>query len=416
LIAVEDGSVMLGYTHSEYSKTDQKFLREFNTRKILDILRSKKALSRAEIAEISHLDKKTITNIVNDLLESGQVSVFLKESNGVGRPKERLSLDGNYCRTIGLDIGGDHISGVILDFQGSRLADYWLDIDCNVAPDELINYCEYVINHLLKDVGITIENINSIGISFPGHLDNVSGFTVLSENLPTWHNVEIKRIFENKLQKPIVVEDCSRLMALAELWYGQGRNHDNLVIFDLGFGIGSGLIINNVIYSGARDKAGEIGHTIVKEHGPKCTCGRNGCLEALASGWAILKHAETILRDHPESILAKTTRNNHNHLTTQDVALAADMGDEECRKLLLEAGHFIGVSVANTISFLNPEMVVLGGSLVQDNTILIESILKDTKRLVIPELYKDTEIVASELGRYASALGAATLCIQCCLQ
>lgn len=129
---------MMGYTHSEYSKTDQKFLREFNTRKILDILRSKKALSRAEIAEISHLDKKTITNIVNDLLESGQVSVFLKESNGVGRPKERLSLDGNYCRTIGLDIGGDHISGVILDFQGSRLADYWLDIDCNVAPDELI--------------------------------------------------------------------------------------------------------------------------------------------------------------------------------------------------------------------------------------------------------------------------------------
>ncbi|MCK9286779.1 MAG: ROK family protein [Sphaerochaetaceae bacterium] len=392
-----------------YAKSDQSFLREYNTRKILNILRNYKSLSRVEIAKISRLDKKTVTNIINSLLESGQVAVVLKKNEGLGRPKEMLSLEGNFCRSIGLDIGGTHISGMVLDFQGNTLSKYWLDIDCNVEPEELLKYCEHVIGQLLKRSGLDIKDILGIGVSFPGHLDNESGFTVLSENLPNWHNIEIKRLFEQKLKKEIQIEDCSRLMALAELWYGHGLESDNLIIYDLGFGIGSGLIMNHDIFTGANDKSGEVGHTILKEDGPKCTCGRTGCLEALASGWALLNHAQRIVNQFPDGILARTTKSNQFIIKTQDIALAADLGDEECRKLLESAGHYIAMSIANAISFLNPEKVVLGGSLIQDNAVLHDSIMSGIKEQVIPELYKDTKIEKSNLGRFASAMGAATL-------
>ena len=283
----------------------------------------------------------------------------------------------------------------------------------------LVRSCDHVIKQILKESGLTLEDIKEIGISFPGHLDNESGLTVLSENLPSWHNITIKKIFEEKYKKKIHIDDCSRLMALAELWYGQGINCDNFIVFDLGFGIGCGIVINREIFSGAGGKSGEVGHTIVKADGPECTCGRRGCIESLASGWALVRQGEELLRRFPKSILGQRVKSRHNTrhdtkhnvLTTADIIFAANLGDENSKELLNSAGHYIAIGIANSISWFNPSKVILGGSLVQDNETLFNSIMESVKVQTMPSLYEDAVFSRSDLGRFASSIGAATLCL-----
>mgnify|MGYP005840381221 CR=1 FL=1 len=398
--------------NSEYKKSDQSFLRNFNIKKVLNILREYGPLSRVELAQVSNLDKKTITNIVNDMFANNQVKVVSIKNEGTGRPKEILSLNGDFRRCIGIDVGGTHITGVILDFTGRVLCSHSVDINSNVEPVMLINLCDYIINQLFKKSGLSIYDIEEIGVSFPGHVDVESGAAVLSENLPNWDNVLVKRILGEKYGKPVLMDDCSRLMTLAELWYGEGVNCDNFIVFDLGLGIGCGIVINRSIYVGSKGKSGEVGHTIVKVDGPECTCGRSGCIESLASGWALSKQAEKLVKDFPDSMLAETARHMSRSPSTQDIVLAAELGDSECRELLTNAGRFIGIGIANSISLFNPSKIIIGGRLVKDHEILISSIIDTVKLQTIPELYKDTIITTSSLGVIASAIGAATFCLE----
>lgn len=397
---------------SEYKKSDQSFLRDFNTKKILNILREHGPLSRVELASVSNLDKKTITNIVNDMFANNQVRVLSTENEGPGRPKEILTLNGEFSRCIGIDLGGTHITGVIIDFTGQILCSHNINMHNNVETEMLIQLCDYIINQLFKKSGLSIADIAGIGVAFPGHLDIESGTTILSENLPNWNSILFKDIMEKKYNKEVLMDDCSRLMTLAELWYGEGFNCDNFIVFDLGLGIGCGMVINRSIFAGSKGKSGEVGHTIVKVDGPECTCGRRGCIESLASGWALSKQAEMLISKYPNGILAEITKNSSEATSTKDIVLAAELGDEECHDLLVNAGQCIAIGIANSISLINPSKVIIGGRLVKDNEILLNAIVETVKIQTIPELYRDTTITTSNLGSDASAIGAATLCLK----
>lgn len=413
-MGLEFGDILLKdkVSSAKYAKSDQSFLRNFNTQKILNIFREQGPMSRIDIAAISYLDKKTITNLMNELLEQKKVMVQSKKKQGQGRPKEIISLNGHFSRSIGLDVSTTYIAGIILDFSGKVLCRHYTEIKSIFEADDLLRYCDQVIQQLLAESGMSLDDIDHIGLSLPGYLDNESGLTVLSENLPSWHNVTVKEMFAEKYQKNIYIDDCSRLMALAELWYGKERECESFIVFDIGYGIGCGIVINSEIFAGGNGKSGEVGHTIVKPDGPKCTCGRRGCIESLASGWALLKQGEAIVRKNPESILAEIVKKKGGHISIQDLVLASKQGDEGVIKLLKAAGKYISISIANSVSFFNPSKIILGGNLIQENEILIESIFKNAKIQTLPDLYADAVIVKSDLGVYASALGAATMCMR----
>ncbi|HHW30687.1 MAG TPA: ROK family protein [Clostridiaceae bacterium] len=397
---------------SKYSKSDQSFLRDFNTKKLLNILRERGPMSRVELAEVSNLDKKTVTNIVNDMFANNQVRVLATESTGLGRPKEILSLNGEFSRCIGIDLGGTHITGVIIDFTGNILASHSIDIHNNVETDILIQLCDLIISQLLKKAELSIDDISEIGVAFQGHIDVETGEAILSENVPNWNSVMFRTALKEKYKKEILMDDCSRLMTLAELWHGEGRYSDNFIVFDLGLGIGCGMVINGQIYAGSKGKSGEVGHTIVKVDGPECTCGRRGCIESLASGWALSKQAKMLAEKYPNGLLAEVTKNAYETPSTKDIVLAAELGDKECYDLLVNAGKCIAIGIANSISLINPSKVIIGGRLIKDNNILLESIIENVKLQTIPELYKDSIITTSKLGSTASAIGAATLCLK----
>ncbi len=394
---------------TEYGKGDQSFLRQHNTKKVLNSIRLYGECSRVELAQIANLDRKTITNITGELLAKKQIVQRSLEHSGYGRPREMLAINKDYCRCIGLDLGSTHITGVILDFSGNTVCASRIELSENLGPDMLTDLCDLVFRQLFAQSHLTMEDIAGIGISFPGQLDPNTGKARLAENMHNWHEVPLKDLFYMRYKKTILAEDCSRLMGLAEMWYGRGKGVDNFVVIDLGLGIGCGIIINGSIFSGSTRVAGEIGHMIVKADGPSCTCGRRGCIEALSSGWALRKQANDLLKKGNQTILR--VMGNAKEPTSLHLALAAELGDPECLKVLQDAGKYIGIGVGNAIAMLNPEKVIIGGRLIKNNAILLQAIVESARKMTIEPFYSQDLIVVSELED-ASAIGAATMCIQ----
>lgn len=394
-----------------YTKTDQSFLKNYNINKILSILRKYKLLSRIELSAISSLDKKTITNITKKLLEEKQIEVVEYRYEGMGRPKAMLGLRGDYCKYLGIDLGGTYISAVIIDFTGEVVSSLTVDIIRELEPNELIEVSFSLIEDLLNKAELEMGDIDGIGISIPGFIDKDSGLSVLSENIPKWFNVPLKDIFAKKYDKEVLIDDCSRLMAVAELWFGKGKDVKDFLSFDLGLGIGCGIVIDHHVYAGAGGKSGEVGHTIVEVDGPLCTCGRHGCIESLASGWAIVLQAQEAIEKGVTTML-KDLRSDGSVPTTEDIRRAAELGDEFCIELLENAGEYIGVGIANAIDLFNPSLVIINGRLIADNTVLVNSIKRTVKRQTMPQIYNDVKFVESDIGVLASAVGAATLCLE----
>lgn len=392
----------------KFKKSDLGFLRDYNTKKILRILRDTGSASRAGMAETAQLDRKTVTNITQQLLSGGYIVPVSKERAEGGRPREMLSLKGDFMRVIGIDIGGTHISGVLMDFSGKTLADFTTTIDSDTDADTQIKLCELTVERLISRAGLSIEDISEIGIAFPGYYDSVTDSMILSENFPKWKNINIKKVFEEKYGIPIYVDDCSQLMALAELWYGEVKSH-NFLVFDLGYGIGCAIVIGGRIYKGVGGKAGEIGHTTADVNGPECTCGKHGCIESLASGWALALQAGNTLDGDP---ILKELVKLPEKISVKDIVIAAQLGSEKCRKYLSDAGRYLAMGISNAMTLFNPEKVIIGGRLINDNEILWNSIINEVKKETVPVIYGDTAISQSKLGEYASAIGAAALCMQ----
>ena len=395
----------------EYSKSDQAFLRSYNIKKVRGILRNEKSCSRVDLSTMANLDKKTITNIINDMLSDGEVTVVSKSNDGVGRPKENLALNGEFVHCIGLDVGGTHLTGVIMDYTGKVLCDHSIDI-AGMNSDILMQLCDLVIEELLSKSNFTLDRIDKIGIAFPGYIDSKTGEAKLTENIKGWQRLPLAELFHKKYNVEIVVDDCSRLMALSELRYGAGRRGSNFIVFDLGLGIGCGIVINGKVFYGAMGMSGEVGHTIVKVDGPHCTCGRNGCIESIASGWALTDQALELLHQKESPLLYEATNKNTKTPTVKEIGLAAKLGDEKCLQLLKNAGKYIGIGIVNSISIINPSKVIVGGRLIQDNDIMFQEIVRTVKREALPEMIRDIKIEASQLGELATAMGAATLCLE----
>ncbi|MDR2619178.1 MAG: ROK family protein [Treponema sp.] len=391
-------------------KGDQSYLRSRNTARILETLRQNENFSRQDLAEQTNLDKKTVLNIVNGLLEKGMIHITSRQADGAGRPKEILDINGNYGRYAGIDLGGTHLSGVLVDFSGKQIVSGNIEVHNGMEPDTLMKLCAYLMGNLLKDAGLKEYDLSGIGISFPGFVASSLG-SVTSENFPKWQNIPIQGMFQERYNVPICVDDSSRLMALAELWFGKGRGCRDFIVADLGFGIGCGIVIDRKIFRGSAGKSGEVGHTIVDVNGPPCTCGSRGCIESFAAGWALSRDAQVVMKEHPDSLLWETSGGSPEGVNFRQVILAANLGDSCCAGLLRYAGTYIGIGLSNTISFFNPSRLIIGGRLIQDNEILLKAVTETINSNCMKQILDDVEITVSELGGGASAWGAGISCI-----
>ena len=376
-----------------------KVLKKVNRVRVMNCLNSGGSASRAQLARVTGLDGKTITNICNNLLADELIVPKETVSGLRGRPPEVLSINNDAAFAIGVDFAAQQVTGLIIDLGGNVKTRIRREYDLPGSKDFLLKEIEAVITELLNTIDSkTRRKIKAIGLCVPGFIDKSAGIVVQSVNIQGFNDVPIVEIIQKKFSFDVNLEESSRAMALAEMWFGD-RTRNSFLCIDLGYGIGMGIIENGLLYQGANGRSGEIGHTIVQPEGRICRCGRRGCLETVASGRALAEMASEvgITQACPEKGTAKA------------VYESAKAGNTKAQGVLNKAGQYIGIAIANAINLLDPQAVVLNGGLINAGEMLIGPLKEAVAQHSISFSDLSCKIEESRIGLDASALGAAML-------
>lgn len=306
-----------------------------------------------------------------------------------------------------LDIGGTKMLAGIIDSTGELVARRRVETQASRGAAEVIARAATLVRELAQETGISPSSLTGIGCSVPGPLDSERGVVIFSPNL-AWRDVPVAALLSEALEVPVKIEDDARCAALGEAYRGGARGAQNAVYVTISTGIGGGVIVNGRIYRGSHGCAGEVGHMTLDTSGPPCACGNMGCFESLASGTAIAARARQALLHGDETLLARF-RDEPGLPTAEQVIDAANMGDGVALRILETVGMFLGMGLAAIAAAYDPEVIVLGGGVIQPDGILLQRAREIFRSRVIQPLGSLVRIAPAALGDESALWGAAAL-------
>jgi len=258
------------------------------------------------------------------------------------------------------------------------------------------------------------KRILRIGIAVGGLVDAKRGMIKRLHHAQGWQNFPLQDYFAEKLNVPCIVDNNANAAALAEVTYGVGKGQPVVLYVGLGQGIGGGLVANGHIYHGVTGTAGEIGHLLVKDTGPECSCGSVGHLEAVASANAMIRAVLRLARECPETETAihRITEGQVENLTVEQIFRLAAEGNQPASYVVKEVCMYLGNTLANIVHLINPSMIILGGQVAQAGDYLLNPLRERVQELCLPEACQSLRIEQSTLGNEASLVGAVTLALQ----
>jgi glucokinase len=304
---------------------------------------------------------------------------------------------------LGVDLGGTKILAAVVDEAG-RVAATARAATPQAGPSAVVEAIAATANRALEAAGLSRGAVRAAGVGAPGPADPATGMVYAPPNLHGWRDVALGDLVGERLGMPVAIENDANAAALGEHWVGAGRGVDDLLYITVGTGIGGGLILRGRVYYGVSGTAGEVGHMVIVPGGPRCACGRLGCLEAVASGPAIAREARAALAAGRASVLSAVAAEA---LDAREVARAAAAGDPLAREVFARAARYLGLATANLVNLLNPALVVVGGGVARAGELLLGPV----RRIVAAEAFERpaaaVQIVPAALGPRAGALGAA---------
>ena len=244
-----------------------------------------------------------------------------------------------------------------------------------------------------------------MGISAPGPLDPWRGVVLTPPNLAGWRNVPIAARIAETTELPVYLERDTNVALMAEWRYGAARGTRNAIYITVSTGIGGAVILDGRPVQGTDGTAGEVGHVTVELDGPTCGCGGIGHVEAIASGTALAREARAMLTDVPDAPLARLAASGE-EVDAELVARAAAQGDERCNALLERAFTAVGALCASLVNLLDPQVIVIGGSIAEHHPRLFEVARRELERRAFPILLDGVRIEPAALGGDVSLIGA----------
>ncbi len=310
---------------------------------------------------------------------------------------------------IGVDFGGTKILAGAFTHSLHCLGTAKTSTKAERGPEAVIERIARCIRDAIDECDLNFKQIKGVGIGAPGAVDPETGTVIFAPNL-RWKDVPLKKDLEKILDLPVFLENDCNICTLgvheAEL---EAKPRHACGIF-IGTGIGGGLILDGKLYSGFNRTAGEIGHMVLEVGGPKCGCGNKGCFEALASRTALFRQIQTALKDGHKTILTEMLGADLADLRSGDLRKAIRRGDKLVERIVEEAAEYIGIAVANVVNLLSPQVVVLGGGVIDALEDEMMAIIVETfQDYVLPGTAEGIEIRASKLGDQAGIVGAAVL-------
>lgn len=311
---------------------------------------------------------------------------------------------------LGVDLGGTKIlTGVFdakLDLKGSAK----VSTKAGRGVEAVIERVARCVREALDECDLALARVRGVGIGAPGAVDTEAGRVIFAPNLPEWKDIPLKKELEKLLGVPVFLGNDCNVCTLGVFEKEFKSKPKHLIGIFIGTGIGGGLILNGELFCGHNLTAGEIGHMVIEINGPKCGCGNRGCYEALASRTAIFRRIQAAVKDGQKTLLTDMLGDDLKDMRSGDLRKAIRRGDKFVEKVIEEAAEYTGIGVANLINILNPEVVVVGGGLIEAlGDEMMPALVKTAKEHVMPGTFSGIEIKASKLGDDAGITGAAVL-------
>ena len=301
-----------------------------------------------------------------------------------------------------LDIGGSKMLGGILSEAGAVLATRREPLSSR-DPRDVAHQAAALVRALLDQTGVSPRGI---GCAIPGPLDRRTGTIVHSPNLG-WRNIPFAAILSQACRLPVALDDDARCAAIGEWWRGKRQHAECILFVVVGTGIGGALILHGRPIYGATDNAGEIGHTVVLIDGPRCSCGKRGCLEAAASGWALAEAGRKSARSGNAPELLTLAGGSADGVGADHVLRAARRGSPAALGILENAGAMLGLGIANAVTLLNPQLVVIGGGIgLAAFDVVFPLIQRALRCHALAPAAQAVTIAPSSLGEHAGLIGA----------
>ncbi len=308
---------------------------------------------------------------------------------------------------IGIDLGGTKIAAGITTREGEILAQASTATIAERHYKDVVRDMATCALEALEGAGKTIDDVDSIGIGIPGIADNVTGVVIFCTNLG-WHNVPLRDELQKYINKPVFIDNDATVAGLAESQAGVSKNASSSVFLTLGTGVGGGIIINGKPWTGAHGVASELGHLTLELDGIPCTCGKSGCLERYCSATGLIRMGREAVAMHPESMILQRA-GSPEKINGKIIIDCSKEGDPIAMKVFDRYTRYLALAINTVISFLDPEMIVLGGGISMSGQYLLDAITEKIPNYLMFKSMPYGEIKLAVLGNNAGIIGAAML-------
>lgn len=312
---------------------------------------------------------------------------------------------------VGVDLGGTKVAAALARPDGSIVGRALLPTEASKGAEHVLERVLKCVEMVVRDANLALGDIAGIGIGSPGPVDIERGIVVQAPSL-SWKDMHIVSILEGRFGVPCFVDNDANLGALAEYHFGAGRGSSSVVYVTVSTGIGAGIILDGRLHRGAQGRAGELGHMIMIEDGPLCSCGSRGCLEAVASGTAIARQARERAAKEGDGILLELAGGDSRSITAQVVAEADRRGDPIARWAIDSAVRYLGLGLATLVNVLNPDLIIVGGGVSMLGDRLFTPLREAIRFYAMGDLGSCLRLSPAELGNDSCLLGAVSLVLE----
>ncbi|MEA2497660.1 MAG: glucokinase [Actinomycetota bacterium] len=306
---------------------------------------------------------------------------------------------------IGIDVGGTETKGGIVDADGTLIERAEVATDPNAGTKGILQVAE----QLLESARRAGTEIEAVGVGAAGFVDHAKGCVTFSPNLQ-YDDPDLANAVRSHTGARAVIENDANAAAWGERCFGTAQGFDHVAMLTLGTGVGSGIIVGGRLLRGSTGAGAEFGHVVIDPDGPECNCGLRGCLEQFASGGAIGRMGRAAAADDPDSSMVAFAE-SPDKITAVHVARAAREYDPTALAVLREAGHALAVGMSNLVNVFDPELIVLGGSVIAAGEPYLGPARDELTRMTAAQRRRPMRLDVTKLGKDAGILGAAALAL-----
>ncbi len=375
---------------------------------IFERVRAAGLIPRVEVAKALGISPASVTTLTSELIDQGLLEEVAApratSDSGRGRPPVALGVRPEAHYVAGIKLSDREHTAVIVDFAGNVIASEAIAMVANSkSVEDLLDTCETLIDLVTEKSGVARTRLSSIGIGVPGFVEGRSGRVIWSPLLAN-KMVDLAPQARERFDLPVTIDNDANLVALAELWFGAGRELSDFAVITIEHGVGMGYVMNHRLFRGAEGLGTELGHVKVQLDGALCRCGQRGCLEAYIADYALAREAATALDQSAADIQGTAALLEHLHEE-------AKKGNKAAKSIFNRAGRYLAVGLANVVNLFDPSKIFLSGGRMRYDFLYANDVLAEMDTLVLNTRHDVTAVEVHSWGDLLWARGAAALAL-----